>query len=472
MNETNSAKALKSGVWYTVANFIMKGIGFITTPIFTRLLSHDEFGLYSNYASWLQTFTMFVTLNLASTFISARFDFEDDFDGYISSVLSLSTVSTLIWLLIMNLFPAWFASITGVEFKYLNIMMLYLLFAVAIDMFQARERYFFRYKISVFISLFLSVASSVLAVLLIVYLDNRLAGRIVGFAIPYIVMGLVLYIVIFLRGKKININYWKYALPICLPFIPHLLSLTLLNSMDKIMITNICGPAQNALYSLAYSCGAVITMLITSLNTAFAPWLGEQLHVNNFGTIKKVATKYVLLFVGLTCGIMLIVPELLLIMGGESYREAIYVMPPVAFGCVCQFVYTMHVNIEQFKKKTVGMALASVSAAGLNYLLNMIFIPRFGYIAAAYTTLASFLWLMLIHMFLVYRIGYACVYDRNKILAIVLCMGLFTAVVHFLYGNTILRFIVVVVYGCGLFYLVLKYKNMLLAILQKKLTRL
>ena len=103
MNETNSAKALKSGVWYTVANFIMKGIGFITTPIFTRLLSHDEFGLYSNYASWLQTFTMFVTLNLASTFISARFDFEDDFDGYISSVLSLSTVSTLIWLLIMNL---------------------------------------------------------------------------------------------------------------------------------------------------------------------------------------------------------------------------------------------------------------------------------------------------------------------------------------------------------------------------------
>ena len=152
MNTTNDAKALKSGVWYTVANFIMRGIGFITMPIFTRLLSHDEFGLYSNYASWLQTFTMFVTLNLASTFISARFDFEDDFDGYISSVLSLSTVSTLIWLLIINLFPAWFASITGVEFKYLNIMMLYLLFAAAIDMFQTRERYFFRYKISVFIS--------------------------------------------------------------------------------------------------------------------------------------------------------------------------------------------------------------------------------------------------------------------------------------------------------------------------------
>lgn len=281
-------------------------------------------------------------------------------------------------------------------------------------------------------------------------------------------MGLVLYIVIFLRGKKININYWKYALPICLPFIPHLLSLTLLNSMDKIMITNICGPAQNALYSLAYSCGAVITMLITSLNTAFAPWLGEQLHVNNFGTIKKVATKYVLLFVGLTCGIMLIVPELLLIMGGESYREAIYVMPPVAFGCVCQFVYTMHVNIEQFKKKTVGMAIASVSAAGLNYLLNMIFIPKFGYIAAAYTTLASFLWLMIIHMFLVYKIGYAGVYDRNIILKIVFCVGLYTAVVHFLYENMVLRFILLAAYGGMIAYLLFTRKEAILNLVSQK----
>lgn len=312
------------------------------------------------------------------------------------------------------------------------------------------------------------MSSSVLAVLLIIYMDNKLDGRIIGFAIPYIAMGLGLYIIIFLRGKKIKFDYWKYALPICLPFIPYLLSLTLLNSMDKMMITRICGPDQNALYSLAYSCGAVITLLITSLNTAFSPWLGEQLHVNNFEAIKKVSVKYVLLFVGLACGIMLIVPELLLIMGGHSYMEAIYVMPPIAFGCVCQFIYTMHVNIEQYKKKTVGMAIASISAAGLNYLLNMIFIPKYGYIAAAYTTLASFLWLMLIHMFLVYKIGYGGVYDRNKILKIVFCVGLYTAAVNFLYGNAILRYIVIASYSCVFVYFALKYKSIFLSFLRNK----
>ena len=468
MNETNSAKALKSGVWYTAANFIMKGIGFITMPVFTRLLSHDEFGLYSNYASWLQTFTMFVTLNLASTFISARFDFEDDFDGYISSVLSLSALSTLIWTVLVNLFPAWFSFITGVDLKYLNIMMLYLLFAAAIDLFQTRERYFFKYKISVFISLFLSITSSALAVILIIYMEDRLAGRIIGFAIPYILIGIAIVIFIFWRGKKINISYWKYALPICLPFIPHLLSLTVLNSVDKIMITRICGPEQNALYSLAYSCGAVITLLIRSLNTAFSPWLGEQLHDNNLEIIKTVSVKYVSIFVAMVCGIMLVVPEFLLIMGGHSYLEAIYVMPPVSFGCVCQFIYTMHVNVEQFKKKTVGMALASISAAGINFILNLYFIPKYGYIAAAYTTLVSFLWLMLVHMFLVYRIGYAVVYDWKFNIIIVLFVGVYTGIVHLLYGFTVVRYLTIAVYSVVLIYLCVKNKTMFSRLLERK----
>lgn len=459
MTTVNNVKAVKSGVWYTAANFIMKGIGFITTPIFTRMLSHDEFGLYSNYASWMQTFAIFVTFHFGVTFISAKFDFEDDFDGYISSVLSLSTLSSLIWLSFINLFPAWFSFMTGLDLKYLNIMMIYLLFAEAIDMFQVRERYLFKYKISVFISLFLSVASSALAVLLITCMEDRLTGRIIGFAIPYILTGFLLFIVIFRLGKEININYWKYALPITLPFIPHMLSLTLLNSMDKIMITRFCGPGQNALYSLAYSCGAVITLLITSLNTAFSPWLGEQLHANNFELIKKVSIKYVSVFVTMACGIMLIVPELLLIMGGHSYMEAVYVMPPVAFGCVCQFIYTMHVNIEQFKKKTVGMALASISAAGINFLLNLILVPKYGYIAAAYTTLVSFLWLMFIHMFIVYRMGYSIVYNWKFNMGIVFFFGIYTGMIHFLYANPIMRYIALVLYFTFFMYLLLQNKH-------------
>ena len=42
-------------------------------------------------------------------------------------------------------------------------------------------------------------------------------------------------------------------------------------------------------------------------------------------------------------------------------------------------------------------ALPILSAAGINFLLNMIFIPRYGFIAAAYTTMISYGLLMIFH---------------------------------------------------------------------------
>ena len=191
--------------------------------------------------------------------------------------------------------------------------------------------------------------------------------------------------------------------------------MTVLNSMDRIMITKICGARENALYSVAYSCGAVITILMTSINSAFVPWLGSKLYEHNYEEIRKISEKYIGVFVYISCGLMLITPELLYVMGGNKYQAALYVMPPISFGCICQFIYTMYVNVEQFNKKTIGMAIASTIAALSNYILNMILLPIFGFLAAAYTTLVSYMILLFIHMVLVYRLKLGNIYPIKLI---------------------------------------------------------
>lgn len=467
MSSNHNIKAIKSGVWYTGANFIIKGIGFITTPIFTRLLTHQDYGLYSNYTSWLTTLLVFATLNLGTSFISARFDFENDFDSYVLSVLVLSSLVTLFLGIIMRSFSGFFTSLTGLESRHLNVMIVYMLFFSAVDMFQTRERYYFEYKTTVLTSLVIAVSTALLSVVLVIFMENKLWGRILGSAIPTAAIGIVLYIILLFKGKKISFLYWRYALPICLPYIPHSLSMFLLNSMDKMMVTKICGPEQNALYSVAYSCGAIITLLVTSLNTAFAPWLGEKLNDKKYDEIRKAAKPYVLLFVYMACGVMLLTPELLLIMGGKGYSEAIYVMPPVAFGCVCQFLYTMYVNIEQFSKKTVGMAIASVIAALSNYILNMLFIPRYGYIAAAYTTLISFAILLFIHLFLVKRMGMDGVYPTRVFCVILAFMVGYTVFMHLLYDHSIMRYSIICVYAIASFFFVFKNKERVLAFFKR-----
>lgn len=466
--ENKNSKALKSGVWYTFANFFMKSIGFITTPIFTRLLSRDDYGLFSNFASWLGTFTVFTTLNLGASFISARFDYEDDFDGYVSSTLVLSSISTLVVAVLLNVFNGAFVSLTELQIQYLNIMMVYLLFYSAVDMFQTRERYYFEYKTSVATSLFIALSTAVLSVVLVLNLGNKLFGRIVGSTFPTIVVGIILYIIIIKRGNKVKISYWKYALPICLPYIPHVLSLSLLNAMDKMMITKICGPDQNALYSVAYNCGAIITLLITSLNNAFAPWLGEKLNERDYGEIRRVSKYYIGLFIYVSGGVMLLAPELLLVLGGRSYSEAVHVMPPVAFGCVLQFFYVLHVNVEQFKKRTIGMAIASTLAACSNFILNMLLIPKIGYLAAAYTTLVSYALLLFMHMYLVRRIGLSMIYPTKVIVICLLLMSGYTIAVHFLYLHSLTRYIVLVLYVASTVVFIVRYRELVLRLVRRR----
>ena len=168
---------------------------------------------------------------------------------------------------------------------------------------------------------------------------------------------------------------------------------------------------------------------------------GISLYNKQYSDIRRFAKKYIFIFVLLASLLMIFTPEILLVLGGKSYMRAVFVMPPIACGCICQFLYTMFVNVEQFSKKTIGMAVASASAAIVNYVLNLIFIPKYGYIAAAYTTLFGFLWLLVVHMYLVYRYGLKQVYPYRFIVITAIFAILVTIGISFLYWFSIARYI-------------------------------
>lgn len=460
-------KAVKSGIWYTLSNFMVKGIIFITTPIFTRILTKREFGIYNNYASWLAIITIIVTLNLESTLISAKFDFKKQFDKYILSILSLSALSTIIWCVVINVFYVQFTKLFGLERKYMNIMLVYLFFLPAVNIFQAREQYNFRYKKTVVISMLLSISTTILSIVLVITMENKVYGRILGSVIPTVIIGLIIYL-FFIKREKINIHYWKYALPICIPYIPHLLSMTLLNSTDRVMIDKICGSEATAIYSLAYLCGSIVTLFLTSLNSAYAPWLGEKLEDNDYKSITQFSKMYVVCFFVLGIGIMLISPEILYVLGGSQYMDAKYVLAPVSMGCVCQFLYTLYVNIEQFKKKTFGMAIASMIAAVVNMGLNYWLIPQYGYLAAAYTTLVGYIILLFIHMFLVWKMGMGQIYN-NKFNLLIVAIGVFsTVLITLLYKFPVLRYMSILLYSIFLLTILVYNRGLILKFIRER----
>ena len=324
-----NSEALKSGVWYFLSNVFFKAITLITTPIFTRLMTKEEFGDYSNFLVWANIAVILVTMRMESSLISAKFDFEGHLNQYNLSILTLTFCSTAIWMFIVWLFPYFFVGVTGVGISYLYYILIYCFFHAVISYYQISERFLYRYKRSVGIGLLVAISTTFLSIWLVLTMEDRLTARVVGGIIPIIIIGLFLLFFFIIKGKKIIYESWPYALKISLPYVPHLLSLLVLSSIDRVMITRICGSADNALYSVASTCGHIVVIVMTSMNSAFAPWLGDKLHNEEYGIIRRITRYYVSLFCFLIIPLMLIAPEVLLFMGGQSYLEAKYVMIPV-----------------------------------------------------------------------------------------------------------------------------------------------
>lgn len=450
-------KVIKSSLWYTISSFMLSGISFLTTPLFTRLLSLEEYGVYSNFNALYSIVSVIITLNLGSTLIRAQYDYSDDKDGYTSTLLYISTIIVFFVLILANIFYNQISSFLTIDIFAINVMLISLMFLPAINIFQIWQRIEYKYKMSVFVSFLSSIGNVVFSLLFVFSFENKLNGRILGSQLAGIIIGVCILIYYFKRSRKFNINYCKYALKICIPYLPHLLSLNILSMSDKLMITQISGSQYNALYSVAVNCGTIMTILISALNKSFSPWLGEKLHLEKYKDIKKVSYYYILIFLIVAIGNILIAPELMFIFGGSKYIEAKYTIPPIIMGCMCQLLYTMYVNIEQFEKKTVGMAIASCITALINIVTNMIFIPQFGYIAAAYTTFFSYFCLLVFHYLFVRKMNLSMVYNTKYIFCILIFLFIIGVIVQQLYNDFWIRCFLLIIYIMLILMLFIKF---------------
>jgi len=419
-DESISKKALKAGTWYTISNFLLKGIGFITTPVFTRLLSKGEYGDYSNYTAWLSIVAILVTLEMSGCVYRARYDFEEDFDAFLSSIIFCGTCITAACYAIVLIFMRYFVQIFDLPAVYIHLMFMNVLISPALTIMQAKHRILQKYKSFVAVSIGTTLASTLVSLYCVYTFEDKLFGRIAGMTVPLLVVYLIAYIIMMSRGRKLyNKEYWKYAIAFSLPLVPHLLSNTILGSSDRIMIKQLDSAESAAVYAVAYSCGMVIAILFNSLNQAWEPWLFDRVHAKDYPSVIKVSRYYLLFFVVLVMGCILVAPELIWFMGGKNYYEAVYCIPPVMVGYGCKFAYTFYVNMERFEKKTKYISIGTITAAVLNVVLNFIFIPIFGYIAAAYTTLVGFLMLVFMHYMMSKKMGLTDMYDNRFIFLMV-----------------------------------------------------
>ena len=390
----------KASLWFVICSILQKGIAFITTPIFTRILSLEEFGVYGVFNSWYSILTVVATLELATgVYNKAMIKYGDDKDGYTSSTLFLSSCVVAAVYLFCFIFQDVLCPLMGLNITLLTMLFAEIFFLNVMAFWTIRQRFEYKYRSVVALTLAASILGPLLSIILIRnHSSHRVEYRVWGMLAVHIALYSVVGAIIAKRGKKLyHKEYWRYALHFNLPLIPHYLSLLILNQSDRIMVDRICGSDAAALYTLAYQVAIVMNIITNAVNASFSPWAYQNIHKGEHEKIGKLTSEIVLM-IGLVCALFaLLAPEFIMIMGDEPYMEAIWAIPPITMSIVFNMIYSLISNYAFYYEKTQFIMVGSAVSAVTNLILNWIFIPRYGFAAAGYTTLFCYIIYAVVH---------------------------------------------------------------------------
>lgn len=438
--------AVKASIAFFVAGLFTKGIAYFVTPIYTRLLTPEDYGVTSVFLTWLEIFGIIAMFCLSyGVFNNGMVDYPKKRNEYSFSMLVLSNVITIIFSLILLAFYPYVKFFVNLDVSFILLMCSFFIFFPAYRFWTARQRYEYKYK-SVFCwTIFLALLSPAVAITSILIFDtNKLYARIFGAEVPMIIayMGFYVYL-IFKARAKLNVKFWKGAILFNIPLIPHYLSSYMLGSSDKIMISYLIGSRATAFYSVAYSVAAVVTIVWSAANASLVPFTYENMKRKQYSPISNVAMFILYVFCVCCFLIILFAPELVRIMATKEYYEAIYVIPPVVGGVFFQVQYYIYANVLYYLKKPKYVMIGSVFAMLLNVVLNYIFIPMFGYIAAGFTTLACYAIQAFIDYWAMRFVFKETVYDMKKICIMSVTMLAVSLVSAYLYDYSVARYVLI-----------------------------
>ena len=235
----------------------------------------------------------------------------------------------------------------------------------------------------------LGTACSIIAVFL---LPNKGIVKVVANGIVVSVIGFVIMIQSIARGRQcFNKEYWKYALSFNIPLIPYYLSQIIFNQSDRLMINKMTGKSDAAMYGVAYTLAFVLTFVLNAINNSFVPWMYRKIKENKLQENKKISIIIAGIMAVLLLGVIALAPEIIRIMAGEQYTPAIWVVPPVAMSLLLLFYSQLFINVEFYFEEKYKLVGASILAAVVNIVLNYFGIKMFGFVAAGYTTLISYI---------------------------------------------------------------------------------
>lgn len=393
-------REIRAGIGYTIGNIFIKGASFISLPIFTRLLSTGDFGIYNTYLAYESLLCVIVGLGVSVSLKNAKIDFSGEIDTYFYTLVKMISKMAIIVLFVLAICLKVFHWKTGFDFPVIVILVAHSYGTAILGIYYSKKSLEYDYKSYLKASFFNTISNIAISIILLltIFSCNKALGRIIGTATPLVVLGFAISFKSAKRAKfTSSAKMRKYALLIGTPLIIHLISQTVESQIDRIMITNCWGNSYTGIYSFVYSIAVIYQIICNSTDSVWNVWFFDKFSLNKFSEINSKAKKYIALHVFAVITMMTFSRELVMLMSSKEYWVGASLFVPIILGLFYLLLYSIPVCVELYYKKTRYIAIATCLAAVVNIVTNYLFIPSYGYYAAALTTLLSYVITFIVH---------------------------------------------------------------------------
>jgi len=404
-------QTFKDTIIYSISAFANKFVGFLLLPLYTKLLTPNEYGIWGIIEITITLISTLLLLGQNQAFIRFYHEKEVDFRTLFSSQLTFlfgiaTGTSILGELLAPNLAqyfqkPVFFLDIFRVMFIIIGLRVLTLFL---FDSLRARGESLVYTTLNL-IRFFVLLMSNIVFLLIF---DLKIKGILLAALIADMSSLFILLVKTrpFFRWS-FDGELLKQGLKFGFPFIIGSMAWMFLNVGDRYILKFLAGYKSVGIYSTGYKFANVINLLfIQPFSMSFIPLAYKYYHQGEYEEYFNNLLKYIVFLIGWGGFVLSIFsPEVIqFVVQNEAYYSAWVVVPYVCFAYIFTAATSVIIIGFNIQKKTRFNALTTILSAILNLILNIYFIPMWGIRGAALATLLSFAFRFMIVKILVHRV--------------------------------------------------------------------
>lgn len=374
--------------------------GLLVIPVLTRLFNPDSYGQYILIISTISVLSILAFEWIGPSIIRYYAEYENNnqievFNGtivrlLITSVLAIAVPSFFLSLFLRPLFDMAF---------YFNINIGILIFCFGVVFNGMMNMLSVRREVHLYslFTIWRQCGCVLLGMAFVVIFKSSITGLLLG-----ILVGIILAVPILFGKTFRSLNVAAFSKPLSkemfcygFPLIATNLSAWILSLSDRYIIGFFRGSHEVGLYSISYSLAdQTIHLILSLLVLASAPHVTRIWETKGVEETKLFITGitkfYLIITIPATVGLSILSEPVITLLTTPEFRKGYIIMPLVA---VSIFIYGLQRYFQLgflLFKITKPVMYIIIASGVLNIALNLVLVPKYGFIAAGYTTLVSY----------------------------------------------------------------------------------